>query len=185
VSHVSNMSLCAIYQPSAAVRAAWSAGETTRWVSVSSVVAGVPSAGSRGSVRMVVSAGQRAGSRTVAMSYQRIKVSSTMPANQPATGSASITITGSSLALTSHTAAVRVDASDAEATQWTSDSAVAAVCAMGVKGTKTSIVTLQQAVGSRTEAFSYAFVVLKRASDRTDCVSKGVELGLLNASTGE
>ena len=43
-------------------------------------------------------------------------------------------------------------------------------------------VTFLQAAGTRSEAFSYAHLVLARASDRTDCVSKGLQMRLLNAS---
>ena len=43
--------------------------------------------------------------------------------------------------------------------------------------------TAGTALGSLTQGFSYALVVLARASDRSDCVSKALEMGLLNNCT--
>ena len=163
--------------------------QATQWVSASSILCSPSSSVSRQTVRVGMTTGERGGSTTAAFSVDLGSASGMSPTNLPATGSRSITVIGSNFAAASYSGKFRPAASAAETTRWTSESAVLGLGAAGVKYTHRILVTCHEAAGSRSEAFSYAFLAISRASDRTDCVSKGLKMGLLllnssNASKG-
>ena len=126
------------------------------------------------------------GTSSDVVSFDLSMVSARTPGNQPATGATSVTVVGSGLGSASHTSALRFQggpgATATEATEWVSGTAVRARMSAGVQGTLRLALTTKQGAGSRTQAFSYSFLKISRPSDRSDCVSKALQMGLLNAS---
>ena len=81
---------------SGSVRVGGSGAQATEWTSDTSVGCKV-SGGASGSLGVVVTAGELAGSETEAGSYERGVASSVWGANEGTTGSGSMTVTGTSL----------------------------------------------------------------------------------------
>jgi len=123
--------------------------ESTRWLSASSLMC-KHSSGRRRSLAAVVSLVAVPGSFSNGYSYDIPAVSGVAPRNQPATGSALVTVRGVNFASAFYSLAVSSGGSAAEASAWHSDSSVRGMAAAArPAGANTVAVTAGEQVGSR------------------------------------
>ncbi|KAJ1471746.1 hypothetical protein T484DRAFT_1915855, partial [Baffinella frigidus] len=116
-----------------AARVGDTACEITGWESASAVRCQV-SASVSGSRRVALTVGDRGGSATEVWSVDLPKLSVMTRQNRAGTGSASVTVHGSSFGHTTYTVSVRVGATVCESTEWVSASAVRCRVPGGVSG---------------------------------------------------
>ena len=131
--------------------------EATAWVSETVVVCAAYFGG-LGTVRVSVTAGQRAGSLTEMASFDGPGVSSVLVgllANRGSTGSTSVTLSGIGFGTVGTSASGKVGATGCESSEWTSSSSVRCLTAAGVRGTVRVGVTAGVRTGSVTELGSY------------------------------
>jgi len=132
----------------------YSSAQRTDWDSDSSISA-LPSDGLAASIRLILSAGIRIGTRTRAFTYNipQLRVVSERT-NFPAEyySAISITFLGSSFGVFHQTIMVRVGNTNSESTVWISDTSMVASCGTGVFATEGFTVTSAVArVATRTE----------------------------------
>ena len=134
----------------------YSSAQRRDWDSDSSVRA-MPSDGLAASIRLILSAGIRVGTRTRAFTYNIPQLKFVLERkNFPAHyhSAISITFVGSSFGVFQHTASMRAGSTNTEATLWTSDTSVLASIGVGVFGTEGFTITSAVArVATRTEVF--------------------------------
>ena len=119
-----------------------SACEQTIWDAQTALRCKVP-AGIRGTRKIVATAGRRAGSRTEIFSYDGPPgVSAMGPLNRAVTGSQVVTVSGLRFGMKDYTNKLRFGVTACEYTEWFSDSAVAALSAAGIRGTRRVVVTV-------------------------------------------
>ena len=129
--------------------------EASAWASDTSLVCKT-AGGLYATLRVVLTAGTRAGSLTDAVSYDTPVLDLTrVRVNLPSTGSVSMTVVGSGLGLADYTGASRLGATACEASGWESDSSIRCLSSGGVFGTLRVVVTAGVRVGSVTEALDY------------------------------
>ena len=90
--------------------------------------------GSGASHRIALTAGSRAGSLTELVSYDALQVLAVARPNAPATGSVSVTVSGTQLGTLDTSVAARLGGTGCEATAWISDSALVARSAQSLRG---------------------------------------------------
>ena len=155
------------------------AAEITGWMSDSAIPLR-SAAGSAGSQRVVVTAGQfwLLGSATEAVSYNlpAVIVSAN---NQPAAGLHAKLMVGSGFGSNSFTGRVRTGFTGAEATTWGSDSAIFAKGVAGTLGTRNVMITVGARVGSISESYSYNIPTLQNSLAWLD---QGVRIAGFNFS---
>ena len=107
--------------------------EGTEWESETSVRCLVGH-GIRGTRRVAMTAGERAGACRRRCSVDAGSLSVSGEANRAGTGSASVTVHGSSLGLVAFTALGRVGQTGCEGTEWESETSVRCLVGHGVRG---------------------------------------------------
>ena len=136
------------------MRVGHSACEASDWVSETSVNCRV-GGGVLGSRRVTVTAGDRPGSLTEALSFDVPSLSVLTRGNRATTGSASVTVHGSNFAHARYTQAMRVGHSACEASDWVSETSVYCRIGAGVFGSLRVTLTAGDFVGSLTNALSF------------------------------
>ena len=139
-----------------------SACEGTAWLSETSVrVQAVQ--GQRGSRRVSVTAGQKAGCLSEALSYAMGGASVVHVGNQAgSTGSMLVTLYGAMMGLLDTTASARSGMSSCEASSWVSDTTVRCKAAQKAQGSLRESLTFGLVSGSLTEALSTGVATLSR-----------------------
>ena len=137
-----------------------SSAQRTDWDSDSSITA-MPSDGLGASIRLILSAGIRIGTRTRAFTYNipQVRIALTRQ-NLPSVyfAAQSITLSGSSLGVFHKTQNVRVGKTGCESTAWISETSVVATCGTGTFATQGFTVTAVVArVTTRTEVNFFYF----------------------------
>ena len=146
--------------------------EGSPWISDTTVRCLTPS-GVKGTMKLVVTAGIRAGTLTEAFSFDVPSLSVLEVGNRATTGSASVTVHGSNFGNFSYTQAARVGDTACEATDWTSDTTVICKLSAGVRGTRRVVMTAGVRAGTLTEAFSFDGPSLLYYSASSDMVAVG------------
>ena len=136
----------------------YSSAQRTEWYSDSSISA-MPSDGLAASIRLILSAGIRVGTRTRAFTYNIPQIRFVLERkNFPAEihTAISITFVGSSFGVFSNTQNMRAGNTNAESTVWGSDTSIVATCGSGAFATDSFTVTAAVArVATRTEVLSF------------------------------
>lgn len=132
----------------------YSSAQRTDWDSDSSVRA-MPSDGLTASIRLILSAGIRVGTRTRAFTYNIPQLRLALERqNFPSQyhSAISVTFVGSSFGVFAHTQSLRAGNTNTEATLWTSDTSVLTRIGVGAFGTEGFTITSAVArVSTRTE----------------------------------
>merc|ERR1719199_2412477 len=110
--------------------------------------------GGRGTRRVVMTAGERAGSGSAAYSIDVGSVSMSRGYNRAGTGSASVTVHGASLGLVTYTGIGRTGETGCEGTEWESETSVRCMVGHGGRGTRRVVMTAGERGGSGTAAYS-------------------------------
>ena len=169
---------------SSAARAGGSACERTTWTSDTSVgfLAGQGAMGSR---LVVVSVGARTASVSSAYSIDVGRLSGIQRMNLPATGSASLTVAGAHLGLSSQSPVMGMGRTSCESTAWVSDTAVRCRAGQTKSVSSWATVTVGRRVGSVSAAVSADTVVMstlqrpnRPATGSTSVTLHGSSLGL-------
>ena len=138
-------------------RASFSSAQRTAWDSDTSI-SGMPCDGLAASIRLILSAGIRVGTRTRAFTYN-------IPSLQVVLGRRnfpaqchpplSVTFLGSSFGVFHLSPSLRVGSTVTQATLWTSDTSIMGICALGVSSTEGITVTaIIGRVSTRTEVIT-------------------------------
>ena len=120
--------------------------EGTRWESETSVRCLVGQ-GARGTRRVTMTAGERGGSMSEGYSVEAASMSVMRRGNRGDTGSASVTVHGSSLGLIALTALGRIGQTGCEGTGWESETSVRCLVGQGIRGTRRVAMTAGERVG--------------------------------------
>eukprot|EP00961_Rhodomonas_salina_P240922 3255266-Rhodomonas_salina.1 len=108
---------------SGGMRYGHTACETTRWIADTATTCQI-SSGVRGTRKISVTMGIRVGTTTEAKSFDTGYLSVTRKTNRAATGSASITIHGGNMGLTTYTKGIQEGHTGCEATEWESETSM-------------------------------------------------------------
>jgi hypothetical protein len=128
--------------------------EGTGWESETSVRCLVGQ-GIRGTLRVVMTAGERTGSGSAMYSVDVGSMSVTRGSNLAGLGSASVTVLGAGLGLGALTALGRMGQTGWEGTEWESETSVQCRMAQGARGTRRVAVTAGERVGSLSQVTSF------------------------------
>ena len=157
------------------IRIMYTACGSTEWWSQTSVQCRT-SHGERGTHRMVMTTGERVGTVTEAWSIEIPSLSITTRLNRAGTGSASVTVHGTSFGLTTYTEAIRIMDTACESTEWWSETTVRCRTWHGVRGTRRMMLTTGERVGTVTEAWSIDTPMLS-ITTRVNQAGTGARLG--------
>eukprot|EP00961_Rhodomonas_salina_P302802 3940985-Rhodomonas_salina.1 len=127
--------------------------EGSAWESDTSVRCMV-GAGIRGTRRVSLTIGGRAGSYTQGWSLDVTSMSVGRRTNRGGTGSASITVEGSSFGHLRYTSLIKVGFTSCESTDWEADTSVRCLISSAVRLTRRVSMTVGERVGTLTSAFS-------------------------------
>ena len=127
--------------------------EATEWESETSVRCLVGH-GARGHAAGGDDGGERGGSVTQGWSVDVGRLSYDARSNRAGTGSASVTVHGSSMGLVAYTVRGREGQTGCEATEWESETSVRCLVGHGARGTRRVVMTVRGAGGSVTQAWS-------------------------------
>jgi DNA-directed RNA polymerase subunit H (RpoH/RPB5) len=127
--------------------------EGTEWESETSVRCLVGH-GAGGTMHVAMTAGERGGSSSAAMSFDSGSVGVSLQRNRAGTGSASVTVHGSGLGLVSLTAMGRMGQTGCEGTEWESETSVRCLVGHGSRETRRLTFTTGERGGSMSEAYS-------------------------------
>ena len=127
--------------------------EATDWTSETSVQCRT-SGGVRRTSTVVLTVGESSGTATEAWSADTPAVKTVVGSNRAGTGSASVTVQGSSFGMAGYTQEARVGDTACEATDWTSETSVQCRTSGGVRRTSTVVLTVGESSGTATEAWS-------------------------------
>ena len=130
--------------------------EATEWESETSIRCMVGH-GARGTRRGIVSVLGHGASVSFGFSVDASWLSSLRRSNRRGSGSASLTVHGSSLGLSSLSRSSRVAQTGCEATEWESETAIRCLAGHGVRGTRRVMLTAGEASGSLTQSWSTDF----------------------------
>ena len=130
------------------------AGEATEWESETAVRC-IVGHGTRGTRRVAVTAGDRAGSVSQTFSVDVPVLSVMFPTNNPTTGVLMCTLRGSFLGLMGDSQKGRIGGSACEQTIWEAQTALRCKVPAGIRGTRKIVATAGRRAGTRTEIFSY------------------------------
>merc|ERR1719478_1044196 len=137
----------------AMVRSGQTGCEGTEWESETSVRC-LAGHGGQGTRRVTMTARERSGSMSEAYSVDVGSVSTMRRDNSAGTGSASVTVHGSSLGLVGMTAMVRSGQTGCEGTEWESETSVRCLSAAISRASLSVIITSGESGGSMSEAYS-------------------------------
>ena len=141
------------------VRSGETGCEGTEWESETSVRCLV-GRGARGTRRVAMTAGERAGTGSTAVSMDVGDMSVMRRENRAGTGSASVTVHGSSLGLVAYTARVRVGHTRCEETEWESETSLRCMSSSGVRGSRRVVLTACERSRSLTAGWSIDAVAM-------------------------
>ena len=127
--------------------------EATEWESETSVRCKV-TRGARGTRQLVMTVGERGGSRTQAWSVDVGALSVMRRHNGAGTGSASVTLHGAGMGLETHTGRAREGHTGCEATEWESETSVRCLVTHGAQGPRRLTMTVGERGGSLTQGWS-------------------------------
>ena len=145
--------------------------ETTAWRSETSVRCLI-GCGTRGTRRVVITAGERSGSRSAVYSVDLGSISKLRQLNRAGTGSGSVTVQGAGLGMVATTVMVRIGQSRCESTGWASETSVGCKVSHGARGTRRVVTSAGERVGSLSSVFSIDLSSLS-ASKRTNRAGTG------------
>ena len=128
--------------------------EETEWESETSVRC-MLGHGAEGTRRVTVTAGERSESLSLAFSVDLGSISMMRRKNSAGTGSASVTVHGSSLGLVAFTAMLQSGHTGCEATEWESETSMRCLIGYGAQSTRRVVLT----TGERSESMSQAFSI--------------------------
>jgi hypothetical protein len=128
--------------------------EGTEWESETSVRCLVGH-GSRETRRLTLTTGERGGSMSEAYSLDARSLSVMRRSNHGSTGTASVTVHGSSLGSAALTAMGRMGQTGCEGTEWESETSVRCLVGHGARGTRRVAMTAGDRSGSMSEAYSF------------------------------
>jgi hypothetical protein len=132
----------------------FSACQTTRWASSTSLTCNTPT-GQRASLLMKLTAAMKLGTLTIVFSVDALSVADVVKPNSPSTGAVSVSVIGAGFDLKDHTPNVRYSDTAAKATQWVSDSRVTALTASAVKGNFMNTLTAGAVPGTASALFTW------------------------------
>ena len=127
--------------------------EATEWESETSMRCRTGQA-PRGTRRVVMTVGERGGSVTQGWSVDLGGLSVMRRQNRAGTGSASVTVHGSSMGLVTYTGRGREGQTGCEATEWESETSVRCLVTHGARGTRRVAMTVGERGGSVTQGWS-------------------------------
>ena len=127
--------------------------EATEWESETSMRCMVGH-GARGTRRVSLSVFARLQSVSLCWSFDAGGLSVVRRSNRRGSGSASLTLHGSSLGLSSLSRVSRVAQTGCEATEWESETAIRCLTGHGVRGTRRVMLTAGESSGSLTQSWS-------------------------------
>jgi len=131
--------------------------ESTEWKSETAVRCHVGH-GVRGTRRVMMTLGQFTGSLSQAWSADagtsRKFLNLSLEANQPGTGSMSLTVHGTGFGFMMYTSQYRIGSTGCEATNWRSQTSVQCLVGQGISGTKHVAITMGERGGSRSQGWS-------------------------------
>ena len=136
--------------------------ERTEWESHTSIRGRVVS-NEMATIRSSLTAGMRKGTLTQSFSSDLSTLNIIKDVNRDSTGSASITISGSSLGLASFSLIVAIR-TDCECSIWVSETSILAQVSSGVKMSQRAFVTIGKQIGSSTHLFSYDLTLISGIS---------------------
>jgi len=110
--------------------------------------------GARGSLRIVMTAGEQGGSGSAVFTVDTGGLSLTRGYNRAATGSVSVTVHGAGLGLTSMTAMGRSGQMGCKGTEWKSETSMRCLMGRGAQGTSRMVMTAGERGESMTRAWS-------------------------------
>ena len=141
------------------VRSGETGCEGTEWESETSVRC-LMGHGARGTRRVAMTAGERSGSMSEGYSVDGGSMSVMRRENRAGTGSASVTVHGSSTGLTGYTQSMRAGHSACEATHWEAETSVRCQVMHGTQGTRRVLATAGSRSGSVTDVWSVDLTTL-------------------------
>ena len=127
--------------------------EGTDWQSETSVRCHVGYGGA-GTRRVIMTARGRGASATLGWSVDAGMLSRTRASNRAGTGSASMTVNGASMGIVTYTGRSRYGKTGCETTDWASETSVRCLLEHGAGGTRRSVMTVGQRIGSASKAWS-------------------------------
>jgi hypothetical protein len=170
------------------IRQGMSASERTSWTADTSVRC-LDSHGTSGTRQISLTVGIRAGSETASMSIDIGMASTFRRTNRGSTGSASVTVLGSNMGLTSFSSALALRSTSTERTFWESDTATR--CAAGAGRAQSAQVTFSAGlrVGTATEVWTLDSGTVSSAKSSNRAVTGsssitvyGLDLALFSSS---
>ena len=132
----------------------YSSGETTRWMS-DSTIRSLVSSSVGGSRRISLTAGTRTSTRSQVFSFDSPKHSTVARTNHASTGSSTITLAGASYGFFRATIRTSIGYSVSEATTWYSTTGVLVRTAYGGSGTRRVAVTVGMLPGTQSAIVSF------------------------------
>ena len=148
--------------------------EGTEWESETSVRC-MTGHGSRGTRRIVMTAGERGGTGSIGVSMDAVAMSMTRRSNSAATGSASVTVHGAGLGLVVITVMARGGQTGCEGTEWESETSVRCMLAQGARGSRHIVMTAGEQGGSASAIYSMDKGAMSRPSIQQG--SNGIGVG--------
>lgn len=136
------------------LRQGHSAAEASMWIS-DSIVIGKTASGIRSTRYLSVTVARQWNTRTALLSYDIPSHSTFRITNRASTGSTSITIIGSSYAISDYTFQGRMMQTAMEKSTWISDTEVFCMISYGTRGTRRIIMTVGELAGSISQVWSF------------------------------
>eukprot|EP00961_Rhodomonas_salina_P202932 2737824-Rhodomonas_salina.1 len=164
--------------------------EGTEWQSDSSVVCKA-GAGSGGSLRLAVTVANRAGTLSVAGTYDVATMTGIALLNQQSGGHSSVTVTGTGLGAVGFCQRLSTGSTGCEGTEWVSESSISCKASGGLGRSMRGVMSLGSQVGSVSDAGTYdggrIWTVLlgnQRSPGQGSMTVSGSDLGLTGYSVG-
>jgi hypothetical protein len=133
---------------------------------------------------VLMTAGERGGSMTQAWSVDDAHMSMLRRSNRLGTGSASVTVQGAGMGLTTYTGHVRAGQTGCEATEWESETAMRCLVGHGVLGTRRVVMTMGERGGSLTQVWSVDAVLMSSLRHINHAGSGSASVTIYGSSMG-
>jgi len=127
--------------------------ERSAWAAETEVFCMI-SHGLRGTRRIIMTVGEKAGSKSQAWSFDTEKLSLVRRSNRAGTGSGSITIHGAMLGLASYTVESRKGHTQMESTEWESETSVRCLVGHSTSGSRRILMTAGERTCTETQGWS-------------------------------
>jgi len=157
--------------------------EATEWESQTSVRC-LEGHASRGTRRVVMTAGERGASVSQIWSVDVTCVGMMQKFNRAGTGSASMTVHGSSMGLLMYTGQVRGGQTGCKATEWRSETSVRCLVGHGSRGTQGVVMTANGRAASYTQGWSVDVAGLSMTRSLNRAVTGSASVTVHGASVG-